>query len=88
MEAHRHAIYKREDCFYNYLTAEIERTPPGGEPLRSTAAEARTQTSGAASVAMFDDNNMRWNDIVVLTRREAVESVRARLSNPELRDPL
>ena len=37
---------------------------------------------------MFDDNNMRWNDIVVLTRREAVESIRARLSNPELRDPL
>jgi WW domain len=88
VEEHRYALYDRTDCFYEFLSAEIERTPPGGEPLRSSTSEKRKQSAAAAEVAMFSDAGMKWNETVVLTRREALESIRARLSNPELRDPL
>ena len=93
MEAHRGAIYERSDNFYEFMNHLCETTPAGGPPVeRSAGAPAlaaekeRTQSAAAAGIAMFDDSNMRWNTEVVLTRLEALESVRARLSNPGLRD--
>jgi hypothetical protein len=94
VEANRAAIYDRADSFYEYLNAAIDTTPDGGPPIeRSTGAAAlpveaarRQQSAAAAGIAMMDDNNMRWNLEVVLTKRQALDSVRARLSNPGLRD--
>ncbi len=93
VETHRVAIYERADNFFGFLNAVIDVTPEGGAPVTRSAgapalvAEAvRRQSSAAAGIAMFADDNMRWNTEVVLTRRAALESVRARLSNPGLRD--
>ena len=93
VEAHRSAIYERRNNLYEHLNSLIEQTPAGGAPITRSAdapalavEAARTQSAAAAGIAMFDDSNMRWNTDVVLTRREALESIRARLSNPGLRD--
>jgi hypothetical protein len=94
VEANRGAIYERQDNFYAYLSDEIDATPAGGPPVTRSAdavalpveATRRVQSAAAAGIAMFADDNMRWNKQAVLTRREALESVRARLSSPALRD--
>lgn len=71
----------------------MEATAPGGPPITRSAAAAplqaeaaRVQSYAAAAVPMFNEEGMRWNSTVQLTRREALESLRARLSNPGLRD--
>lgn len=77
-----------------HLNAIIDATPAGGPPIQRSAgaaplveqAASRRQSAAVAGIAMFSDENMRWNTDVVLTRKEALESVRARLSNPGLRD--
>ncbi len=93
MEAHRGAIYLRADSFFGFLNDAIDATPEGGPPIARSAGAAelpaevaRTQSAAAAGIAMFNDENMRWNTGVAFTRREALESVRARLSSPALRD--
>lgn len=88
------AIYERADSYFEFLNRSIDATPAGG-PLVSRSADApplpveleRTQSAAAADIAMFDDDNMRWNTgVLEMTRKEALESIRARLSNPGLRN--
>lgn len=94
VETHRVAIYERADNFYTFLNAAIDATPDGGPPIERSAgagslpveATRRQQSAAAAGIAMMADDNMRWNTDVVLTKRQALDSVRARLSNPGLRD--
>jgi hypothetical protein len=91
VEAHRYAVYDRPGCFYEHLSLRIDAIPAGGALLEAPAAPAqsrRVQSSAVSGVAMFDDDNLRWNTTVRLTQREALESIRARLANPDLRDPL
>ena len=94
MESHRAAIYERADNYFEFLNRSIDATPAGGPPVNRSAGAPplpveteRTQSAAAAGIAMFDDENMRWNTgVLVMTRKEALESIRARLSNPGLRD--
>ena len=94
VEEHRAAIYERADSYFEFLNRSIDATADGGPPVSRSAGapplpvEAeRTQSAAAAGIAMFDDENMRWNTgVLVMTRKAALESIRARLSNPALRD--
>lgn len=94
MESHRAAIFERRDNYFEFLNRSIDAAPAGGPPVSRSAGAAplpveleHTQSAAAAGIAMFDDNNMRWNTgVLVMTRKEALESIRARLSNPGLRD--
>lgn len=91
VDEHRHAVYDRPACFYEHLSLRIDALPPGGALLDAPAApvqQRRAQSTAVAGVAMFDEDNLRWNTTVRLTQREALESIRARLANPDLRDPL
>jgi len=94
VERHRPAVYEAQRSFFDYLSDTLEHLPAGG-PLvtRSAAApaleaepERQQQSESVASIPMFSDKGMRWNAVTRLTRREALESIRARLSNPELKD--
>jgi hypothetical protein len=95
VEAHRHAIYERHSPppFYEHVCRAAEETPAGGPPISRSEGSAelpfeeeRKQSASAAAIPMFSDEGMRWNKSVSLTRKQALESIRARLSNPGLRD--
>ena len=94
VEQHREALYERPDCFYLYVCQLAETEPAGGAAIARSAGAAlleapapvRAQSAGASAISMFNEEGMRWNTVVSLTRKEALESIRARLSNPALRD--
>ena len=95
VEKHRHALYERPDCFYQHVCLLAETEPAGGPAIARSAgaapldapAPARVQDAGASAISMFNEEGLRWNSgAVSLTRKEALESIRARLSNPALRD--
>jgi WW domain len=94
VEQHREALYERPDCFYLYVCQLAETEPAGGPAIARSAGAApleapapmRAQSAGASAISMFNEEGMRWNTVVSLTRKEALESIRARLSNPALRD--
>lgn len=92
VEAHREKIYSGCEPFYAWLHDLTEATPPGGQIISPSdgsvpvAEPEREQSTASADIAMFSETNLRWNKSVKLTRREALESIRSRLSNPALRD--
>ena len=91
-----------EQPFYLHLSDEIDACdgsePLSGEWLAAAATAAATAAAAAAAadeaqsdavrdIAIMDRRQLNWNTSnAPLTRRQALESLRARLANPVVRD--